>query len=71
MSRFLRSAGEAGCPAKSDQCDDGGCGVPQRDGEAQPVLEPLTGEQVDKISNDTLETPKDVLALVQKLVKVK
>jgi tripartite-type tricarboxylate transporter receptor subunit TctC len=35
------------------------------------MLEPLTGEQVDKISNDTLETPKDVLALVQKLVKVK
>lgn len=35
------------------------------------MLEPLTGEQVDKISNDTLETPKDVLALVQKLVNVK
>ena len=35
------------------------------------MLEPLTGEQVDRISNDTLETPKDVLALVQKLVNVK
>lgn len=35
------------------------------------MLEPLTGEQVDKISNDTLETPKDVLGLVQKLVNVK
>ena len=34
------------------------------------TLEPMTGEQVDKISNDTLATP-DVLALVQKLVAVK
>ena len=35
------------------------------------TLEPLTGEQVDKISNDTLRTPPAVLALVQKLVTVK
>ena len=35
------------------------------------MLEPLTGEQVDKISNETLQTPPAVLALVQKLVTVK
>jgi tripartite-type tricarboxylate transporter receptor subunit TctC len=35
------------------------------------MLEPMTGEQVDKISNDTLRTPPAVLALVQKLVNVK
>jgi tripartite-type tricarboxylate transporter receptor subunit TctC len=35
------------------------------------ILEPLTGEQVDKISSDTLRTPPNVLALVQKLVTTK
>jgi tripartite-type tricarboxylate transporter receptor subunit TctC len=35
------------------------------------LLEPLTGEQVDRISNETLQTPKDVLTLVRKLVAAK
>lgn len=35
------------------------------------TLEPMSGEQVDKISNDTLNTPPAVLSLVQKLVTVK
>jgi tripartite-type tricarboxylate transporter receptor subunit TctC len=35
------------------------------------TIEALTGEQVDKISNDTLQTPKATLNLVQKLVTVK
>ena len=35
------------------------------------MIEPLTGEQVDKISKDTLETPKPVLKLVQELATVK
>lgn len=35
------------------------------------TIEPLTGEQVDKISTDTLQTPPNVLALVQKLVTTK
>ena len=35
------------------------------------LLEPMTGAQVDKISNDTLQTPPAVLALVQKLVTVR
>lgn len=35
------------------------------------LLEPLTGEQVDRISNETLQTPKPVLDLVRKLVSVK
>lgn len=35
------------------------------------LLEPMTGEQVDKISTDTLQTPPAVLALVQRLVSVK
>ncbi len=35
------------------------------------MIEPLTGEQVDKISTDTLQTPPDVLKLVQSLVTVK
>lgn len=35
------------------------------------VIEALTGEQVDKISLDTLQTPKPVLKLVQELVKQK
>ena len=35
------------------------------------VIESLAGAQVDRISKDTLDTPKPVLALVQKLVAVK
>ena len=35
------------------------------------IIEPLTGEQVDKISKDTLETPKRVLDLVKELSTVK
>lgn len=35
------------------------------------MLEPMTGEQVDKISNETLQTPPAVLSLIQKLVTVK
>ena len=35
------------------------------------MIEPLTGEQVDKISTDTLQTPPAVLKLVQNLVTVK
>ena len=35
------------------------------------IIEPLTGEQVDRISKDTLETPKRVLELVKALVTVK
>lgn len=33
------------------------------------IIEPMTGEQLDKISNDTLQTPPSVLKLVQGLVK--
>ena len=35
------------------------------------VIESLTGEQVDRISKDTLDTPKAVLDLVQAMVVVK
>ena len=35
------------------------------------IVESLPGEQVDKISKDTLDTPKSVLKLVQELVAVK
>jgi tripartite-type tricarboxylate transporter receptor subunit TctC len=35
------------------------------------LIEPMTGEQVDKISLETLQTPPDVLKLVQQLVNVK
>ena len=35
------------------------------------MIEPLTGEQVDKLSRETLETPKPILKLVQELATVK
>ena len=35
------------------------------------MIEPMTGEQVDKISTDTLQTPPAVLKLVKALVEVK
>ena len=35
------------------------------------IIEPLTGQQLDKISLDTLQTPPNVLKLVKDLVEVK